>query len=408
MTDKTTDFFGRPIPSHVPRELLREVNYFNGPGMERDPFATLRFLHDGPRVVYNLHNPLHGQSWLLTRAQEMRYVLDNPQMFSSDWQAGFSALVGETWRLAGTEMDPPQHTRFRGLMNTWFSPGEIAKLVDRVRERTVELIDAVLPMGGCEFVESFGTPFPNSIFMDLFGLPREHSEQFMQWEVQLLKNPDIGVKRKAALAILDYLRRLAEDRRRHPRDDLASRTVKAQFDGKSLDYDDVMSLYWVLFTGGLDTVASSLGFYFLHLATHPEYQQHLREHPQDIPRAVDEYLRAYSPVTSQRRALQDVDIAGAPIKRDDWITLIHALGSLDPEQNPDPDKVSLDRSNARHFAFARGIHFCVGSHLARRELQIAIEEWLRRVPPFRLAEGALPRTHGGIIFGVDYLPLVWE
>lgn len=404
---KSTDFYGRPVAAHVPPELIREVNLFDGPGMECDPFGTLRKLHAEPRIIYNIHNPLHGQSWMVTRATEIKYLLSNPALFSSDWQAGFSALVGETWRLAGTEMDPPQHTRFRKLLSSWLSPPAVAKLADRVRARAVELIDTVADQGGCDFVAAFGSPFPNSIFIDLFGLPKEHTEQFMEWEIQLMKNPDPAIKAKAAQSVLEYLRALAEDRRRNPQDDLATLTVLADFDGQPLDYNDIMSIYFVLFTGGLDTVASSLGFYFQHLATHPEYQQRLRDNPSEIPRAVDEYLRAFSPVTSQRRALQDIEIAGAQVKKGDWITVVHALASLDPDENPDPDTVSLDRKGGRSYAFAYGIHFCVGAHLARRELQIAIEEWLTRLPPFRLLEGETPQTHGGIVFGVDRLMLTW-
>jgi cytochrome P450 len=404
---RTSDFFGRPIPDHVPRELLREINYFDGPGMERDPFGTLRQLQSGPAIVYNLHNPIHGQSWLPTRAREIKHVLANPEIFSSQDQAGFSALVGEKWRLGCVEMDAPQHMHFRKLMNPWFAPNAVAKLDTRVRARAAELIDAVVADGGCDFIEAFGNQFPNSIFMELFGLPHSDAPMLLDWEFKLLKNPDPAVKSEAAHHILGYLKALAEERRREPRDDLVTLTVQAKFDGEPLSYDDVIGIFFVLFTGGLDTVASSLGFHFKHLAMHPEYQAHLRAHPEDIPRAVEEYLRAYSPVTSQRRALQDVELAGAAIRRGDWVTLIDALASLDPEENPDPERVTLDRKSVRHYAFEAGMHVCLGAHLARRELKIAIEEWLTRVPPFRLADGEVPTTHGGIIFGVNHLRLQW-
>ena len=407
-TVQDLDFLGRPCADHVPRELIRHIDFFNGPGMDRDPFTLARSLRDEPPMLYNLRNPLKGQSWLPTRAEQIRAILADPVTFSSAEQAGFAEIIGENWRLGPVEMDPPDHGKFRRLMNPWLSPAVVSGLGDRVRQRAIELIDSFLDDKSCEFVSQFGTPFPISIFMEMMGLPHSLTAVFLGWVDKVLHSDDLAVKAEGALAIADYLRELIAERRAHPIDDLASRIASSRVDGETISDDDMLGLAYLLFTGGLDTVASSLAFHLHFLATNPELQDRLRRHPEDIPAATEELLRAFSPVVSQRRAMADVDIAGVAIAKGDWITLIHSIASLDPHEFDSPDRVDLDRRNNRHFAFAFGPHFCAGSHLARREIHVALEEWTSRVPPFRLADGAAMESHGGIVFGANRLELCWE
>lgn len=292
-------------------------------------------------------------------------------------------------------------------MNPWLSPQAISELATGIRSRAAELVDAVVAEGGCEFMHAFGTPFPVSIFMQLMGLPAEHTARFLAWEHQLLQG-DMVEKVHSAKAILDYLRALIEARRLAPTGDLASLAVHAKIDNHPLTDDEIVGICYLLFVGGLDTVASSLGFYFRHLATHPGHQERLRKNPSDIPSAVEEYLRSFSVVQSHRRATQDLELAGLQIKKGDWFTVHHSLASLDPHEFPNPLSVDYDRENIRHFGFAFGPHFCLGQHLARRELNIAIEEWMTRVPPFRVVAGERVKTHGGGVFGVDRLMLTWR
>jgi len=163
---------------------------------------------------------------------------------------------------------------------------------------------------------------------------------------------------------------------------------------------------FLIFGGGIDTVAASLGFVFLHLARDPDLQAQLRADPTLIPEAVEEFLRRYSLVSVRRRVLRDVEAAGVSMKQGDWVHLMTPLASLDPQAFADPLALDIRRSPNRHTAFSVGPHRCIGSHLARRELVIALEEWLPRLPPFRLAPGEAYRTHGGLL-GVDHLNLEW-
>jgi cytochrome P450 len=398
------------VPDHVPAELVRAATVFTWSRPSADPFAAVSELHVGPRLFYN-PVPTGGRpegSWTLTRAADCRHVLQNPQIFSSKGCAGFSQLVNESWDLIPLEKDPPLHTRYRSLLNPWMSPTAMARLLDKVRDRACELIEAIKDRGGCEFMEAFGRPFPVSMFMELMGLPLSQMKTFLRWEEDLLNGPDITVKKRAAFEILGYLRELAAERRRNPVDDLASRIATAQIDGKLLADDEMIGIYYLLFVGGLDTVASSLGFYFHHLATHPQVQARLRAEPEITERAVEEYLRRFSVVTTVRTVTQDTDLAGISLKRGEYVTLNYASFSLDPEEFERPLEVDFDRKGVRHFGFAFGPHFCLGVHLARRELQVALREWVQRIPPFRLDPKGEVRMHGGGVFGVDRLDLIWS
>jgi len=394
-------------PDHVPADLVRPFDVANDPESLRCPFSVISKLHDGPRTFWNPDNFMFGGTWVPTRAEDIRFILGRPDLFSNRFEAGFSGLMGEDWDLVPLELDPPEHTQYRKLLNPLVSPPVVAALTPRVIERAVELIEAVLPDGECEFMDAFGRPFPVGIFMELMGLPSDMTDQFNEWEFNLLHDPDMAVKAQAASAIRDYLLTLAADRRANPIDDLTSKVVTATIDGRLLDDDKVLGILYLLFVGGLDTVASSLGFFFRHLAENPEDQALLRAEPERIEQAVEEMLRRFSVVMVSRQCKVDVEVGGIQMKAGDWINIGDAFASLDPHEFENPLKVDFDRKNVRHLAFSFGPHFCMGSHLARRELVVALREWLARVPPFRVKEGEIPIAHGSGVFGVDKLVLSW-
>ncbi len=395
------------VPAHVPLDRVYRLNVFTDEGMRVDPFATIARQHARPDVFWNSAHPRFGGSWVLTRAALIREVLSDPVLFSSRGIAGFSQLVGESWRLVPLEIDPPEHTKFRKLMNPLFAPPAIAKLDAGVRRSAIELIDRFASQGGCEFVEAFGRPFPVGIFMQLMGLPSEDTESFLRWEFDLLHDISLPVKAAAAREILAYLRDLIAERRRRPAGDLVSFAIQAKIEDVPLTNDEIVGMCYLLFVGGLDTVASSLGFHFQHLATHPDDQLQLRRQPALIPRAVEEFLRRFSVVSTHRCVTRDTRLGGVEMKEGDWITIISSLGSLDDREFHKPFDVDPERKNNRHFGFAFGPHFCLGSHLARRELNIALEEWTQRVPLWRQKAAAPFEVHGGNVFGIERLELEW-
>lgn len=399
----------RVAPAHVPPELIGSFDLHGDPAAAADPFAFTARLHAGPDIFWSTDTDRSGEGgcWVLTRAEDMRHVLSNPAQFSSKGEAGFSRLLGEEWDMVPLEIDPPMHTKFREILNPILYPRVVSKMTEGVRQRADELIDKFADEGGCEFMTAFGTPFPISIFMQLMGLPAEWMPVFLVWEEDLLRGKTMARRTAAAKSIRLYLDTLAAERRKAPTDDLASLVVTSKIDGRLWTDDEVIGALYLFFVGGLDTVASSLGFFFEHLATHPDQQQWLRDNPDEIPHAVEELLRRFSVVTSRRQCREDLELKGVKMKRGDWVSITYAAGSLDPREFDNPLEVDFQRKGVRHFGFSFGPHFCIGSHLARREMAVALRQWLSRIPPFRVKAGTTPVRHGGGVFGVDRLELEW-
>ncbi len=398
----------RAAPDHVPPELVRSFSFYDDPAILADPMRALSGLHDGPRIFWNTINPRHGGSWVLTRAADIRHVTARPELFSNKGQFNMAGFIGESWDMIPGELDPPDLQKFRKLVGAWLGPPTVAAMADQIRARAADLIDEVAGLGGCEFMSAFALRFPVSIFVDLMGLPQDHAPMFLQWEHDIIHAPNMAVRAAAISAVADYLRRCLAERRRKPSGDLFSRAILSEVDGVRLSDDQILGICFMLFTGGLDTVASSMGFQFHFLAEHPEVQARLKTEPALASRFVEELLRANSVVVVHRVATADSEVGGVLIRAGDWIAIPTALGSLDPEDAQGSATVDMDRRAVRHMAFGVGPHFCLGMHLARRELVIAVEEWSRRMPGFRTSEDGEVTFKGGGVFVVDTLPLTWS
>jgi cytochrome P450 len=399
------------IPRHVPPELVRDYNFYTSPGMSPTPFGDPQLatscLHAGPPVFYSPANTRDGQgAWVVVRAADQRRVLQDPETFSSHRRI-FSGALGEDWPLIPLELDPPQHGVFRSLLNPLLAPRRVLSMEPVVRARAVELIEAIRQRGSsCDVMKDFTFPFAVSIFLQFLGIGAERLWEFVGWGKDMFHGAP-AERLAANRKVIGFLDDLAEQRRREPTDDFMSFLVGAQVEGRSLTSQEVRAIAILLFAAGLDTVAVALGFDLYHLARRPEDQRALRENPQAIVRASEELLRAYASVTPIRIATRDVELCGAPIRRGDLISCPTMVANRDPEEFADPDRVNFNREENRHAAFAYGPHRCMGSHLARREVVIGLEEWLARLPPFRIQEGTTPLTFGGFVFGIENLILEW-
>jgi cytochrome P450 len=389
------------IPDHVPPELVRAFDFRTDLGSY--PHSTVSELHSGPRIFFSPihHNAIPGPgTWVPTRAEDIRAVLQDAATFSSAVSRSNSSL-----RLIPLEMDPPEHSKFRAIMNPIFSPARMKTLEEKVRNRAKELVAACYAKGACDFVEDFAKPFPVGIFLDMMGLPMDNMGRFMEWEALIMR--DKFTRAGAMQQVAAYLQELVEDRRQSPTDDLISFAVTAKVDGSPLTDAEVTGMCVLLFIAGLDTVTSSFSYHFRHLAENPADQDSLRHDFSLIPTAVEELFRAFAVVNTNRYATRDVELAGVLIKKGDNITCSTILASRDPREFENPNKVQLTRSPNPHNAFAYGPHRCLGSHLARREIITGIEEWLTQVPPFKVKPGAEIVTHGGGVFSMESLPLIW-
>jgi cytochrome P450 len=345
---------------------------------------------------------------VVTRHDLIREVFQDAETFSSKHNADFSLLIGEDWPLLPLEADPPEHASWRILLNPIFAPVRMKALETQIEALAVELIEGLKDKGGCEFVSEFGEIFPVQIFLRMFGLPLDHTAEFVSWETDLIHSLTLEGRQRGASAIVDYLRKVIVERRDNPTDDLISYIVAAQVDGRALTDDEALGVCFLLYSAGLDTVANMLGMMFKHLAEHPADQQALRDEPDLIPNAIEEMLRAFPIVVSGRLVTRDVDFHGVQMKPGDVVTLPTMLAGRDEREFENPDRIDFRREKLTHITFAAGPHRCVGSHLARRELRIALEEWLRRIPPFRIAENDQAVTHSIGVFGVNRLPLSWD
>jgi len=395
------------VPSHVPPELVRDVDFPSLPGSDDDPVGAMATLHSGPDIIW-APRIMRGQpAWIVTRYSLLKEILQDPASFSSSKFSGFETLIEEELDLVPVEIDPPAHSHYRALLNPYFSPKRLAMIDQDIRRLAEELVEAALAKGECDFANDFGGVFPVVVFLSMMGLPQELRLQFQAWEDGLLHGPDFATRSTAAKAIGAYLQEVIDERRKEPKDDLVSLAVTAQIEGRPLTNHEAKGICYTLFAGGLDSVAAMLSFSIKHMAQNPSHQQLLRDKPELRPGAIQEYFRLYAPTTAARRATRDVDFHGVHFRKGDWILTGFGLSGRDDNEFPNANIADYKRDNSRHFAFGSGPHRCLGAHLAKREMQIAFDLWLTRVPPFRIKPGEKPIVCPRPVFGVEYLPLVW-
>jgi cytochrome P450 len=212
------------------------------------------------------------------------------------------------------------------------------------------------------------------------------------------------------MEVMGYFVQLIQQRREQPTGDLLSEAVSWTRDGEPVADSELMSLCLTLFLGGLDTVTQQLGYTFLHLATHPEDRERLIREPDVVPDAVEEFIRTYAIAGPTRKVMRDTEFHGCPLRKGDTVLVAMTASCRDPETTPDPSRIDYDRGPTRHLGFGIGIHRCLGAHLARRELKVALEEWHRLIPEYQLASGVTRddlHEHFGGVAGFDRLPLAW-
>jgi cytochrome P450 len=395
------------IPAPVPPELVRPFPYLLGATTTEDPFSFVAEIHRGPEIFW-AERVVKGTdgAWVPRLEEDVRAVFSDNEHFTVRGFPPFAKLVGESWYLVPAEMDPPDHTMFRTALNPLFTPRRMLALEDTIRRYAREYILDFRDAGYCDFMKDFAFKFPIKVFMELMGLPQELVGQFMDWEHSLLHESDLEKIKRATLDVNAYLREQCGDRRVNPKDDLLTFGVQAKVDGRNFTDDELTGFCFNLFIGGLDTVSTNMGLQFRHLAGRPDHQALLRSNPEMIPDAIVEFMRAYAPIMNSRECIKETKLRGMTIKKGDIVMLPTFLAGRDPAAYSEPEKVILDR-RPRHTTFGYGVHLCIGMHLARREMRIAIEEFLKEIPEFRIAPGATIESYlAGVIQPIE-IPLVW-
>jgi cytochrome P450 len=348
--------------------------------------------------------------WVITSGVVQRDVYQRPTVFSNNVESPFDPDA--TFTLIPETLDPPLHTKWRQLLSPFFSPRRVASMEPEVRRQCIKLIEDLVERGECDYVADFSQKYPTTIFLGIIGVSPDQLGQFMQWEDDILHTPSTadGLARQAR-AVNDVVTMFSEviaSRRKNSGQDLISEALTWTIDGRPIPDEDLLSLCLLLFMAGLDTVTNELAYATWHLAGHPADRQAIVDQPALIPIAIEEFLRYYSIVTPARQALVDVEVHGCPIKKGDMVSLPLTAANRDPDEFHDADKVLIDRQENNHAGFGMGPHRCLGSHLARREMRIALEEWHKRIPDYGVVEGVPLPEYIGSQLGLASLPLQWK
>ena len=308
--------------------------------------------------------------------------------------------------------DPPHHKPSRMLLLPAFTPQRIDLLIPEARRICNELLDALEGRAAADAAVDYAQHIPVKVIAKLLGIPEAEGDRFRSWIHVFIEDTivDDGTSAERLVATAremdDFFAHYAALRRQSPQDDLISFLLAARHNGEPLTERHFFGTLRLLLIAGIDTTWSAIGSSLLHLATHPDDCMRLVRDPTLMPTAVEELLRAYAPVTMARRVAGDTEVSGCPMKAGEWVLLSFPAANRDPEVFPDPDEVVLDREDNRHAAFGLGIHRCIGSNLARMEITVALEEWLKRYPRFTLQPNARIEWSQGPVRGPRTVPVL--
>jgi len=379
---------------------------FSEAPMQRDRTAGWRFVRDAGDVFQDAEG-----TWYLTSLDAVQFAHRNPDIFSS--ARAFDQL-GSPVRLIPIATDPPDHVRYRRVLDQMLAPRVVNALEGNLRAQIRDLVAAFSARGTCDVMDDIARLYPTQVFLTLFGLPLSDRDRFIQWSETIIENTTVGTGEPApeaienAMALFVYLQGHIEQKRAHPGDDMLSRVLALSGDEAWSD-EEVLGLCFLFTLAGLDTVAAEIGFVMLHLARHPELRTRVVADPDAVMPAIEEILRLELPApTTPRVTLRDVEVCGIAIPAGSTVMLCLATANREPGRFAHPDEVDLEQSDRYHLSFGGGIHRCLGAHLARRELRLVVEEFHKVIPDYEVAPAFEPEiVFPSGTFHLRSLPLVF-
>ncbi|HEY1076861.1 MAG TPA: cytochrome P450 [Fontimonas sp.] len=404
-------------PAHVADSVVYDFDMFADPGLLADPHERiLDLLKTAPPVFWT---PRNGGHWMLISHAANFSASRDTESFSSEFIPPEKMAMLKSMLPPGSphipiavpiNLDPPDHTKYRMPLNRVFSPKAIMALKDSIRALAAELVDGIKDQGHCEFMTALAQPLPVQVFLKMLGLPLSRWEEYRELVRNHLSASNLDPRRmiQSMMGIAASMRDTMLERRDHPQDDILSMLWKVEVDGKQTTLEDMENYGVLLFIAGLDTVMNGMGHGARHLARNPDLQAQLRANPSLVGDATEELLRRYTFTVPPRIIGKDIEFMGVSMKKGDKAMLYLPAADLDASEYANPEQFDLNRENKVHIAFNAGPHRCLGSHLARVELQVLYEEMLARLPPFRLDPAHAPTFHGGHVVGVDSLHLRWD
>ena len=387
------------------RSPVYDFDYIGGADVLKDVHeAYLNLKKNAPPLFWTPHN---GGHWVANNADLVVKALRHPEIYSSQFLS--IPPNPQQPKMIPESLDPPEHRPYRQMLRPFFESKAITPLEPRIIEWTEELIDKVADKGECDFVEAIAGPLPISVFMEMFGFPLDRYEDFRKLAINYF-SAGSGTPEAMAYAgqIMGVLAELVQSRMANPQSDLVSTLITTDFEGRKLTFEELMSIGFLMFLAGLDTVTNALTYGVRHLAHDLALQQRMAEDPDCIPNAVEEMLRRYTFVSTPRYLVQDTEIDGITLRKGESILIpLHSVG-LDDKLNPDPEKVDVDRPAVRHAAFGSGVHTCLGLHLARMEMINFYKVWFRRIGRFEMAPMEEPlKFRAGSVQSLEALPIRW-
>ena len=380
------------------------------PEMAANPQPVFKVLRETAPVM-----PIDGVGVLLTGRAEIEEAFRHPEVFSSNMSA---VDLGNIRPLIPLQIDPPEHKKYRKILDPIFAPRQMALLEEPVSKLVNDLIDGFVERGEVDFAAEFSVPFPSQVFLTLLGLPLDELPTFLAMKDGIIR-PDqvtgeardsaaaVAHQRATAASIYAYFEDVLDQRQVERRDDILSVFLDSEVEGHQLTREEILDICFLFLIAGLDTVTATLDCMFSYLAGHPDQRQRIVDDETIIPAVVEELLRWETPVMGVARvALSDTELAGCPIKAGDAVMIMLGSANTDDAEFEDAEVVRFDREVNRHLAFGGGVHRCLGSHLARRELRVTMREWHRRIPEYSIKPGVELQYAAGLRM-VENLELVW-
>ncbi|MBU3688107.1 MAG: cytochrome P450 [Acidimicrobiales bacterium mtb01] len=405
MTDTTSAPDRQPVS-----DWATDYDIFD-PEYVRNPFAVWDDLRDRCPVA---HTDRWGGSWLPTKYEDVTRIARDIERFPSGGGIAVIPPVGLDgasgtgpapvailpYGVPPISADPPLHTWTRRLILPWMSPQKTASYEPMTRALCDKLIDGFIASGQADVAADYAQQIPVRVIAHILGVPPELSDTFTGWVRDVLEFAyDPERRRRGVMGVVGFFQNALADRRMNPSDDLISELLHTEVDGAPIEESVIIGMCSLLLIAGVDTTWSAIGSSLWHLASHPDDRRRLVERPELMDTAVEEFLRAYSPVTMARRLLEDVEYEGCPMKAGERVLMNFPGANRDPEVFENADQVIIDRQLNRHVAFGAGIHRCAGSNLARMELRVAIETFIARIPEFELIDPSSVTWAGGQVRG---------
>lgn len=392
------------IPDHVSKALVYDFDLYADARYGEDLHASFdRIQREAPDVFWT---PRNGGHWVLTRHEHIQQVVQDPAHFSvREMQI---PRVPNPPKFLPLSLDPPDNLPYRQALMPAFSPKAIRALEDKIRHWARTIVDEVADKGACDFIHDVTELFPVSIFMELMGMDLGRLREFRRVAEHFFASQNNEAELGKAIGqIVGIMTEYIQQKQQRPDEALISQLCRAQINGRPIRMDELQNMCLLLFVGGLHTVTNLAGFAYWCLAGQPELQAQLVAQPERIADFVEESTRLFGVINTPRIVAKDCERFGASFREGEMVLCMLPMAGRDERINPEPTKFDLDRKPREIMTFSKGPHLCVGHFLARSEIRILTEEWLKRVPSFRLQPGARQEYTASTTIGLKHLPLLW-